>query len=68
MGFCGLRARRGDRSAFMYTLTMTGKMNDIEPQAWIANVLARFPNITVLRVHELQPWHWSRGVEAIKAA
>lgn len=60
--------RGGDRAAFMYTLIVTAKMNDIDPQAWMADVLARLPNTTVSRVHELLPWHWKAEVEAIKAA
>ncbi len=60
--------RGGDRAAFMYTLIVTAKMNDIGPQAWMADVLTRLPNITVSRVHELLPWHWKAEVEAIKAA
>ena len=60
--------RGGDRAAFMYTLIVTAKMNDIDPQAWMADVLARLPNITVSRVHELLPWHWKAEVEAVKAA
>lgn len=60
--------RGGDRAAFMYTLIVTAKMNDIDPQAWMADVLTRLPNITVSRVHELLPWHWKAEVEAIKAA
>ena len=51
-----------------YTLIVSAKMNDIDPQAWMADVLARLPNITVSRVHELLPWHWKAKVEAIKAA
>jgi hypothetical protein len=60
--------RGGDRAAFMYTLIVTAKMNDIDPQAWMADVLARLPSMTVLRVHELLPWNWKAEVEAVKAA
>ena len=60
--------RGGDRAAFMYTLIVTAKMNDIDPQAWMADVLARLPNITVSRVHELLPWNWKAEVKAVKAA
>jgi transposase len=52
----------------MYTLIVTAKMNDIDPQAWMADVLARLPNITISRVHELLPMHWKAEVEGIKAA
>ncbi|WP_367715683.1 IS66 family transposase [Nitratireductor sp. GISD-1A_MAKvit] len=50
--------RGGQRAAAMYTLIVTAKMNDIDPQAWLADVLARLPNIPVSRVHELLPWNW----------
>lgn len=51
--------RGGQRAAFMYTLIVTAKMNDIDPQAWLADVLARMPNIPLSRVSELLPWNWS---------
>jgi len=43
-------------------------MNDIEPQAWMADVLTRLPNITVSRFSELLPWNWKAEQEAVKAA
>jgi len=52
----------------MYTLIVTAKMNDIDPQEWLADVLARLPNITVSRVYELLPWNWKAEVKAVKAA
>jgi len=60
--------RGGERAAFMYTLIVTCKMNDIDPQAWMADVLARLPDITVSRVPELLPWNWKAEQEAVKAA
>src|SRR5207249_3411405 len=33
--------RGGERAAVMYTLIATARMNDIDPQAWLADVLAR---------------------------
>ncbi len=33
--------RGGQRAAFMYSLIVTAKMNDVDPQAWLADVLAR---------------------------
>ncbi|MBD1548677.1 IS66 family transposase [Roseibium aggregatum] len=51
--------RGGDRAAFMYSLIVSAKMNDIDPQAWLADVLARTPNISVSRLPELLPWNWS---------
>lgn len=42
----------------MYTLIVSAKMNDIDPQAWMADVLARLPSMPVRRVRELLPWNW----------
>ena len=50
--------RGGDRAAFMYSLIVTAKMNDIDPQAWLADVLARLPSKTASRVPDLLPWNW----------
>lgn len=50
--------RGGDRAAFMYSLIVTAKMNDIDPQAWLADVLAKLPNTMASRVPDLLPWNW----------
>jgi len=47
--------RGGEKAAFMCALTVSCKMNDIDPQAWMADVLARPPDITVSRLPELLP-------------
>ena len=60
--------RGGERAAFMYTLIVSCKMNDIDPQAWMADVLARMPDITVSRLPELLPWSWKAKQEVVKAA
>lgn len=60
--------RGGERAAFMYTLIVTCKMNNIDPQAWMADVMARLPDITVSRLPELLPWNWKAEQEAVKAA
>ena len=51
--------RGGNRAAFMYTLIVTAKLNDIDPHAWLADVLARMPNMPVSRLPELLPWNWA---------
>ena len=60
--------RGGERAAFMYTLIVSCKMNDIDPQAWMADVLARLPDITMSRLPELLPWNWKLRQEAVNAA
>ena len=51
--------RGGDRAAFMYSLIVTAKMNDVDPQAWLADILARLPETTLSRVPDLMPWNWA---------
>jgi transposase len=48
----------GRRAAAIYTLIATAKLNDIDPQAWLADVLARLPDHSAKRIHELMPWNW----------
>jgi transposase len=60
--FCG-SDRGGERAAVMYSLIVTAKMNDIDPQAWLADVLARIAEHPVQKLDELLPWNW-RGSSA----
>ena len=50
--------RGGERAAVMYTLIGTAKLNNVDPQAWLADVLARIAEMPQTRLHELLPWHW----------
>ena len=50
--------RGGQRAAFMYSLIVTAKLNNIDPQAWLADVLARIAEIPQQRLAELLPWNW----------
>jgi hypothetical protein len=50
--------RGGQRAAAMYSLIVTAKMNDIDPQAWLADVLARIAEHPAHRIDELLPWNW----------
>jgi transposase len=58
----------GRRAAAIYTLVATAKLNDIDPQAWLADVLARLLDHPAKRIHELLPWNWQRQNIAAKAA
>jgi len=49
---------RADRAAAVTTLIMTAKLNDIDPLAWLADVLARIADIPQSRLPELLPWQW----------
>jgi transposase len=48
----------GRRAAALYTLIATAKLNDVDPQAWLADVLARMLDYPAKRIGDLLPWNW----------
>ena len=60
--------RGADRAAAMTTLIMTAKLNDVDPQAWLADVLARINDLVIHRLDELLPWNWAATMERRKMA
>jgi transposase len=60
--------RGADRAAAMATLIMTAKFNDVDPLAWLADVLGRIAGIPQGRLHELLPWEWKRTASNPAAA
>lgn len=59
--------RGGDRAAFIYSLIVTAKMNGIDPQACLADVLAKLLNTTASRVQEFLPWNWQSSERQLTA-
>jgi transposase len=51
--------RGADRAAIMATLITTAKLNDVDSQAWLADVLARIAEHPDHRLDELLPWNWA---------
>jgi transposase len=64
--FCG-SDRGGQRAAAMYSLIVTCKMNGVDPQAWLADVLARIAGHPAHRLDELLPWNWKAPALALPA-
>src|ERR1017187_8506215 len=64
--FCG-SDRGGQRAAVMYSLIVTAKMNGVDPQAWLADVLSRIATHPAHRLDELLPWNWTTRALAIPA-
>ena len=58
----------GRRAAAIYTLVNTAKLNDLDPQAWIADVLGRIADHPARRIADLLPWNWHDANRAAKAA
>ena len=64
--FCG-SDRGGQRAAVLYSLITTTKLNDVDPQAWLADVLACIAQHPVHRLDELLPWNWKRTADKLAA-
>ena len=50
--------RGGQRAAFFNSLIVTAKLNDVDPQAWLADVLDRIASHPAKCLDELLPWNW----------
>jgi len=48
----------GKAAAVAYTLIETAKLNDVDPQAWLADTIARIPDYKITKIDDLLPWHW----------
>jgi len=60
--------RGGQRAAVMFTLIHTAKLNDVDPQAWLADVLARIADHKIGDLAALLPWNWRRPIRIDHAA
>ncbi len=59
--------RGGERAASMYTLIETAKLNDVDPPAWLADVLSRINDHLAARLAELLPWNWKSRAAKLAA-
>jgi len=42
-------------------LIQTCRLNDVDPQAWLADVLARIAEHPTSKLADLLPWNWQPG-------
>ena len=64
--FCG-SDRGGQRAAILYTHIQTARLDVVDPQAWLADVLARIANHPATLLDELLPWRWRQPQVALAA-
>ena len=58
----------GRRAAIIYTLIETARLNDVDPEAWLGDVISRIADHPNTKIDELLPWKWTRaGSQAIAA-
>jgi transposase len=60
--------RGGERAAVMLTLIHTAKLNDVDPHAWLADVLARIADHKITHLAALLPWNWHPTIRVGRAA
>jgi transposase len=60
--------RGGERAAIMYTLIQTARLNDVDPQAWLADVLARINDHKIADLAALLSWRWAAARERLTLA
>ena len=58
----------GERAAIMLTLIQTARLNDVDPQAWLADVLGRIANHKITDLAALLPWNWRCSIPVDRAA
>lgn len=51
----------------MYSLITTAKMNNVDPQAWLADILARIASHPAAKIDELMPWNWTSQPRVLAA-
>jgi transposase len=59
--------RGGERAAVMFSLIQTAKLNGLDPQAWLADVLARIADHNSQRLDQLLPWNWKAAAQQLAA-
>nr|CAA25176.1 unnamed protein product [Agrobacterium tumefaciens] len=60
--------RCAERAAFMATLIMSAKLNNIDPQAWLADVRADLADAPISRLEQQLPWNWTSKTLSAQAA
>lgn len=60
--------RGGERAAILLSLLTTAKLNDVDPRAWLADVLARIADHPAAKLDQLLPWNWKTSAAPISAA
>jgi transposase len=58
----------GERAAAIYSLVETAKLNRLDPQAYLRDVLACIADHPINRVDELLPWNFAPAVQERRAA
>ncbi len=50
----------GKSAAIAYTLIETARLNGVDPQAWLTDVLSRIADHKITKLDELLPWRFAQ--------
>ena len=56
----------GNRAAAIYSLIETAKLNAINPEAYLRDIIGRIADHKINRITELLPWNWKRHQASAK--
>jgi hypothetical protein len=54
-------AEAGERGAILYTVIESCRRRDIDPYAYLKDVLTRLPNMTNHQIHQVTPAAWAKA-------
>lgn len=54
-------ASAGERSAILYTVIESCRRREIDPYAYLCDVLTRLPQMTIQQIHEITPSAWAKA-------
>jgi hypothetical protein len=58
----------GDRAAVIYTVLQSAKLNGLDPEAYLADVIDRMAKgHPINRLSELLPWNWTKAETKLAA-
>jgi transposase len=60
--------RGGRRAALIYTIVQTATLNDLDPEAYLRDVIARIADHPIHRVDALLPWNWDGAPTTVSTA
>jgi transposase len=58
----------GERAAAIYSLIETAKLNGLDPEAYLRDILTRIADHKINRLAELLPWNWAATPSQARAA
>jgi hypothetical protein len=56
---------RGDRAVAIYSLVVSARLNNVDPRAWLADMLRHIADLPAKDLLELLPWNPKKKANAV---